>query len=62
MRYPNDDQSYYSRRAAISRDLAERATNPVIAAIHADFATRYDLLGRQSERPHADTAIGAQAA
>lgn len=41
-------QSYYLSRAAASRGLAQRAANPMIAAIHADLAARYDALIEQT--------------
>ena len=62
MRDPDDDQSYYLESAATSRDLAKRAASPVIAAIHAEFATRYDLLSGQPERQHASFSMGTHAA
>lgn len=37
-------QDYYLARAEVSRGLAQRATNPVIAAIHVEFANRYDSM------------------
>lgn len=54
---------YYLTRAAASRDLAGRAADPAVAAIHAEFATRYDLLAAQPERRNDGPATrGAQAA
>ena len=45
-----DDQDYYVARAASSRDLAQRAASPGIAAIYAELATRYDVLASGPER------------
>lgn len=42
-------QEYYVERAATSRQLAQRAADPAIAAIHIDLATRYEALAGQSE-------------
>jgi len=36
-----DDQRYWQRREAQERELAERASDPVIRAIHHDLAERY---------------------
>lgn len=46
----SNHQDYYVARAAISRDLASRATDPSIAAIHFEFASRYELLAEQPEQ------------
>ena len=47
-----DYQDYYLSRAAASRSLARRASDPMIAAIHAELADRYDVLvARTSRRP-----------
>lgn len=35
-------QDYYFTRAKASRELAQQAVNPAIAAIHSELATRYD--------------------
>lgn len=43
------DRDYYAARAATARNLAQRAADPAIAALHAEFATRYDLLAAQTE-------------
>ena len=46
----SNHQEYYVVRAAASRDLEQRAKNPAIAAIHAEFATRYEQLAGQPGR------------
>ena len=43
MHCPNH-RDYYLARAATSRSQAARAVDPKIAAIHAEFATRYEQL------------------
>lgn len=61
MNEPND-REYYVARAASSRNLAQRAANPAIAAIHADLAERYEALAERPG-PRIDRAItGLQAA
>ena len=50
---------YYVARAATSRDLARRAADRSIAAIHAELATRYDRLAAEIKR---DTQRGRRAA
>lgn len=35
-------REYYLTRAAASRAMAVRATDPLIAKVHEDFATHYD--------------------
>ncbi len=45
-----DHRDYYLTRAATSRDLAEHAANPKVAAIHAEFAVRYDEMASRSDR------------
>ena len=44
---------YYVARAATSRHRAEAAADPEIAAIHAEFATRYDRLAVEADAQHA---------
>lgn len=61
MNQPNNCH-YYASRAEVSRDLARRALNPAIAAIHAEFAVRYDRLAAHHE-PKSERAVRtAQAA
>lgn len=60
MNQPND-QEYYVARAASSRDLAQRAATPMIAAIHVELAIRYDVLAAQPERTNARTLTLVQA-
>ena len=55
------DQEYYATRAQTSRDLAGRAADPTIAAIHAEFATRYEFLAGSGD-PVGTNSAGAQAA
>lgn len=43
MKYQNH-QDYYVARAAKSRDQAERAADPAVAAIHNELAKRYETL------------------
>lgn len=54
-----DQQDYYTARAAAARDLAQRAANPKVAAVHADFAARYDQLAAQPERQKTAALTGA---
>jgi hypothetical protein len=55
-----NSRSYYLARAEASRVLAQRATDPAIAAIHEEFAIRYDgLLARDG--PGA-VEVGSEAA
>lgn len=61
MNQPNH-QDYYVARAASSRGLAERAADPMIAAIHAELASRYDLLAAQPEPKNAAAMRMIQAA
>jgi hypothetical protein len=44
-----DHREYYVARVATSRDLARRACNSAIAAVHGDLATRFEMLAAQSE-------------
>ena len=60
MNQPNN-QEYYVVRAAASRDLAQRAGNPTIAAIHAELATRYDSLAAQPDQTIDGAMTGVQA-
>lgn len=39
---------YYVARAAAARNLAQRAVDPAIAAIHAELADRYELVADQT--------------
>ena len=52
---------YYHTRAEVSRELAPRAADPAIAAIHTEFASRYDSMAAEHERK-AGTENAAQAA
>lgn len=60
MNHFNHD-SYYRMRAQASHMMARRATNPAIAAIHAEMATRYETKVAEIERS-SPTARTAQAA
>ena len=42
--------SYYRTRAETSRELAQRAVHPSIAAIHSELATRYETLVTELEQ------------
>ena len=53
---------YYVMRAEHSRDLAQRAASPGIAAIHHDLAERYDELVAEIEAHFAASVREAQAA
>ncbi len=51
-----NDQSYYAMRAEQERCLAEEATDPKIAALHRELASRYEELARdQSTVQHLRT-------
>lgn len=54
-------QIYYELRAETSRDLARRASSPAIAAIHQDFAVRYEDLAARAERPNENVMVFVQA-
>lgn len=56
-----NDRDYYARRAATARNLAQRAADPAIAAIHAELAHRYDLLVAQPEAKNDSPSSAAQA-
>jgi hypothetical protein len=45
---------YYVSRATSCRRLAERASDPSIAAIHIDLATRYDRLAAEHSSNNTD--------
>lgn len=56
------DRDYYEQRSAKSRELAAKAVDPKIAAIHLEMAERYDLLASsKAEAPtgHATLRIVA---
>ena len=59
---PLGHQDYYAARAATARDLARCAADPAVAAIHAEFATRYDFLAAQPALAYDDMTACAQAA
>jgi hypothetical protein len=42
-------KSYYTTRAQQSRELANRAISPPIAAIHLELAEKYDMLAARPE-------------
>ncbi len=42
-----NNHGYYLARASAARDLAQRAANPAIAAIHQEMASRYDHTAAQ---------------
>lgn len=42
-------QGYYECRACKARELAAAATDPKIAAIHAEMAARYDALAAETK-------------
>ena len=56
MNQPNASE-YYLNRAATSRSLAQRAAKPAIAAIHAEFATRYEQLARPERQTEGTTPV-----
>ena len=45
------DVGYYAERARAERELSERATDPQIAAIHAELADRYEKMSLRPKRP-----------
>lgn len=48
-----NDRDYYVARATVSRELARRAPNATVAAIHDEFAARYEGAARLLEdNPH----------
>lgn len=57
-----DHRDYYLARAATARELAERAADPQVAAIHTDFATRYDELAAKPDCRNPATSTAVQAA
>jgi hypothetical protein len=56
-----NNQEYYLSRATTSRQLAERAIDPSIAAIHTDLATRYEMLAAESRPNNTDPLAVIQA-
>ncbi len=56
----SNHQDYYIARAANSRDLARRAADPAIAAIHTNLAMRYDLLAAAPDQKSVVTLGGLQ--
>jgi len=54
------DIEYYTERARAERELSERATDPLIAAIHAELANRYEKMARAPKRPilHISSGLG----
>lgn len=42
------NEVYFAMRAASSRELALRATNAMVAAIHLELATRYEAMAAAS--------------
>jgi hypothetical protein len=48
---------YYVNRAISCRQLAERATDPAIAAIHVDLATRYESLAAEPRSNDTDPPV-----
>ena len=46
----SNHHSYYRTRAKVSRELAQRAVSPGIAAIHSELATRYEKMIAQLEQ------------
>lgn len=52
-----DDRLYYLNRAQVSRELAQRAANPAVAAIHVEFAARYSQLATRSEQRNGGTMM-----
>ena len=48
-----NDQDYFVRRAAACRSLEQCASNPTVAAIHAEVAARYEQLATLPGRTEA---------
>jgi len=44
-----NNHEYYVARAESAREMAQRAVNPAIAAIHTQMATRYEITSAQGE-------------
>ena len=59
MDQPNS-QSYHLARAEAARELSRRAGDPAIAAVHSEFATRYENMVVELEQ-NAGTEPVAQA-
>ena len=57
----SDHQDYYVARAEVARTMSLRAADPGVAAIHAQFAIRYDALAADSETMDYGNRPGAQA-
>lgn len=55
-------RDYYRSRAEASRDLAQRATDPSVAAIHIEMAIRYDGIATQLDARPDTMQRSAQAA
>lgn len=54
-------QEYFRSRAATSRELAERAASPKVAAIHQELAMRYETLSVEFGHAPAGAARFVQA-
>lgn len=56
-----NDAEYYVARAAASRQLAQRATSPAIAAIHDEMASKYESTAAQMAAGRGTPSPEAQA-
>lgn len=45
------DEEYYATRAAVERQLSDTAADPSTALIHAQLASRYELLAKGHDSP-----------
>lgn len=56
------NHDYYTARAVFSRELAQRAASPNVAAIHQELASRYDSIAAGVRRSMTHPDRDAQAA
>ena len=53
-----NNHGYYLARASAARELAQRAANPDIAAIHREMASRYEITAAQiGQGKHRDVQL-----
>ena len=56
-----NNREYYLMRAANSHDMARRAVNPNIAAIHEELARRYEILAVQPDKRNGGAMLATYA-
>ncbi|MEO7365448.1 MAG: hypothetical protein ABIW03_03930 [Sphingomicrobium sp.] len=58
--FESDNRIYFTKRAAHAAELASRAADPKIAAIHHEMALRYEILSVQGSQARPDLVALAQ--